>query len=260
VADVTEVQRAQDSVLLNATLEPDPYSTEAFDLIPEIRTVAKQAAGPDVLVGGATAVEYDVRKAAGHDTLRIPPITLLVVFIVLMVLLRAVVVPVLLIGTVILSFLASLGFSIVVFDVVFGFAGIDPSLPLFAFVFLVALGIDYNIFLMARAREETGHWGTRHGMVRALAVTGAVITSAGIVLAGTFSVLAILPLVFLTEIGFVIAFGVLLDTFLVRSLLVPALVLDIGPRVWWPSRLAKAEEHEDAADRADEPRPAVTAG
>ena len=251
VAAVTEAQRGDGTVLLQATLEPDPYSTEAFDLIPEIRAASKAAGGQDVLVGGATAVEYDVREAAGNDTLRIPPITLFVVFIVLIVLLRSITVPLLLMATVILSFMASLGFSLVVFDVVFGFPGIDPSLPLFAFVFLVALGIDYNIFLMARAREETARWGTRHGMVRALAVTGAVITSAGIVLAGTFSVLAVLPLVFLTEIGFVIAFGVLLDTFLVRSVLVPALVLDIGPKVWWPSKLAKKEEHDDLAEDPD---------
>ena len=143
--------------------------------------------------------------------------------------------PLLLIGTVILSFAAALGISLVVFDVIFGFPGVDPSFPLFAFIFLVALGIDYNIFLMARVREETLRHGTRQGMLRGLAVTGGVITSAGIVLAGTFSVLALLPLVFLTEIGFVIAFGVLLDTFVVRSVLVPALVLDIGPRIWWPS-------------------------
>jgi RND superfamily putative drug exporter len=131
-----------------------------------------------------------------------------------------------------------------VFDVLFGFVGVDPSFPLFAFIFLVALGIDYNIFLMARVREETLRHGTRQGMVRGLAVTGAVITSAGIVLAGTFSVLALLPLVFLTEIGFVIAFGVLLDTFIVRSILVPALVLEIGPRIWWPSRLMHEEDDE----------------
>ncbi len=144
-----------------------------------------------------------------------------------------------LVGTVILSFLAALGVGYFVFDVVFDFPGSDPSLPLFAFVFLVALGVDYNIFLLARAREETLTHGTRGGMLRALAVTGGVITSAGIVLAGTFSVLAVLPLVFLTEIGFVVAFGVLLDTFLVRSVLVPALVIKIGPKVWWPSALAK---------------------
>ena len=170
-----------------------------------------------------------------------------------MLLLRAMVAPLLLIGTVILSFGAALGVSAVVYDVVFGYEQSDPSLPLYAFVFLVALGIDYNIFLMARVREETLHHGTRTGMLRGLAVTGAVITSAGIVLAGTFSVLAVLPLVFLLQIGFVIAFGVLLDTFIVRSVLVPALVLDVGPRIWWPSRLARedgASEEEQVGSRA----------
>ena len=145
-----------------------------------------------------------------------------------MVLLRAIAAPILLMATVVLSFAAALGVSYVVYDVLFGFPGSDPSLPLFAFVFLVALGIDYNIFLMARVREEAEQHGTREGMLRGLAVTGGVITSAGIVLAGTFAVLAVLPLVFLTELGFAIAFGVLLDTFVVRSTLVPALVLDIG--------------------------------
>ena len=188
-------------------------------------------------MGGATAVEFDVREAAAWDSAVIPPIVLVVVFLILVLLLRAVVAPLILIGTVILSFLAALGVGYFVFDVFFDFPGSDPSLPLFAFVFLVALGVDYNIFLMARAREETLKHGTRAGMLRALAVTGGVITSAGIVLAGTFSVLAVLPLVFLTEIGFVVAFGVLLDTFLVRSVLVPALVELIGPKVWWPSAL-----------------------
>ena len=173
--------------------------------------------------------------------------------LVLVVLLRSLVAPVLLIATVILSFLAALGTGAIVFDVVFGFPGSDPSLPLFAFVFLVALGIDYNIFLMARVREETLRHGTRDGMVRGLAVTGGVITSAGIVLAGTFSVLAVLPLVFLTEIGFVIAFGVLLDTFLVRSVLVPALVLDAGDRVWWPSALAGGRARDQVRVGAEEP-------
>ena len=188
-----------------------------------------------------SAVEFDVREAAAWDSTVIPPIVLLVVFLILVLLLRALIAPLVLIGTVILSFLAALGVGYFVFDVVFDFPGSDPSLPLFAFVFLVALGVDYNIFLLARAREETLTHGTREGMLRALAVTGGVITSAGIVLAGTFSVLAVLPLVFLTEIGFVVAFGVLLDTFLVRSVLVPALVLKIGPKVWWPSALAKED-------------------
>jgi RND superfamily putative drug exporter len=143
---------------------------------------------------------------------------------------------------VILSFLAALGVGYFFFDVIFGFPGSDPSLPLFAFVFLVALGVDYNIFLIARAREETAKHGTEQGVLRALAVTGAVITSAGIVLAGTFSVLAVLPLVFLTEIGFVVAFGVLLDTFLVRSVLVPALALTIGDKFWWPSSLSHQDD------------------
>jgi RND superfamily putative drug exporter len=150
--------------------------------------------------------------------------------------------PLVLIGTVILSFGAALGVGFVVFDVIFDFPGSDPSLPLFAFIFLVALGVDYNIFLMARVREETQRRGPREGTLRGLAVTGAVITSAGIVLAGTFSTLAVLPLVFLTELGFVVAFGVLLDTFLVRSILVPAIALDLGRRTWWPSRLARESE------------------
>jgi RND superfamily putative drug exporter len=149
--------------------------------------------------------------------------------------------PLLLILTVVLSFAATLGVSALVFNHLFHFPGADPGFPLFAFVFLVALGIDYNIFLMTRVREETLAHGTRDGVRRGLAVTGGVITSAGIVLAATFAVLGVLPLVFLSEIGFAVAFGVLLDTFLVRSVLVPALATDIGRRIWWPSRLARAE-------------------
>ncbi|MEA2137438.1 MAG: putative drug exporter of the superfamily [Solirubrobacteraceae bacterium] len=240
VVSVAPAGTTTDTVLLKAVLKPEPFSTDAFALIPKIRDVAKRAGGPGTLVGGATAVEADLREAAARDTRVIVPIALVVVFLILVVLLQAIVAPLLLIATVILSFAASLGVGAVVFDVVFGFPGSDPSLPLFAFIFLVALGIDYNIFLMARVREETRHHGTREGMIRGLAVTGGVITSAGIVLAGTFSVLGVLPLVFLTQIGFVVAFGVLLDTFLVRSILVPALVLHVGPRVWLPSKLAKA--------------------
>jgi RND superfamily putative drug exporter len=238
-------------VLVQATLEPPPYSTAAFDLIEPIRDAADGAA-PGTLVGGATAVEFDVREAAAWDSAVIPPIVLVVVFLILVLLLRAVVAPLILIGTVILSFLAALGVGYFAFEALFDFPGSDPSLPLFAFVFLVALGVDYNIFLMARAREETAEHGTREGILRALAVTGGVITSAGIVLAGTFAVLGVLPLVFLTEIGFVVAFGVLLDTFLVRSVLVPALVLMIGPRVWWPSPLARAEGLGGQPAREDE--------
>ncbi len=247
VAAVRPTDLSNDSgTLVNAILEPEPYSSEAFNLIPDLRAAAKEAGGPETLVGGPSAIEYDVRQSAARDTKLIIPIALVVVFLILILLLRSLLAPLLLIGTVILSFAAALGISLVIFDVIFGFAGVDPSFPLFAFIFLVALGIDYNIFLMARVREETARHGTRQGMLRGLAVTGGVITSAGIVLAGTFSVLALLPLVFLTEIGFVIAFGVLLDTFIVRSILVPALVLDIGPKIWWPSKL----QHERAGGGA----------
>jgi RND superfamily putative drug exporter len=235
------VASGSEGTLIQATLEPNPYSTEAFDLVEPMREAATDAA-PDALVGGPSAVEFDVRDAAAWDSIVIPPLILLVVFLILMALLRSVMAPVVLIGTVILSFLAALGVGYFVFDVIFDFPGSDPSLPLFAFVFLVALGVDYNIFLVARAREETEKHGTEQGMLRALAVTGGVITSAGIVLAGTFSVLAILPLVFLTEIGFVVAFGVLLDTFLVRSVLVPALAISIGDKFWWPSALSRRDD------------------
>jgi len=235
-------------VLIQAVLEPNPYSTEAFDLVEPIREAAHSAA-PETLVGGPTAVEFDVRDAAGRDSIVIPPLILLVVFLILIALLRAVAAPLVLIGTVILSYLAALGVGYFVIDVIFGFPGSDPSMPLFAFVFLVALGVDYNIFLIARAREETIAHGSEQGILRALAVTGGVITSAGIVLAGTFSVLAVLPLTFLTELGFVVAFGVLLDTFLVRSVLVPAIALAMGDKFWWPSALSRGEAGGEAPPR-----------
>jgi RND superfamily putative drug exporter len=238
--------------LLHATLEPNPYSTESFDLIEPIREAAQRAA-PETLVGGPSAVEFDVRDAAGRDSVVIPPLILLVVFLILIGLLRAVTAPLVLVGTVILSFLAALGVGYFVIDVIFGFPGSDPSLPLFAFVFLVALGVDYNIFLIARAREETIKHGSEQGILRALAVTGAVITSAGIVLAGTFSVLAVLPLTFLTELGFVVAFGVLLDTFLVRSVLVPSIALTVGDDFWWPSALSKGGPRAPAPGEVTEP-------
>ena len=235
------VAQGPPGVLVQATLVPQPYSTDAFDLVEPIREAA-QGVAPGTLVGGATAVEFDVREAAAWDSKVIPPIVLVVVLLILIVLLRALVAPLILIGTVIVSFLAALGVGYFAFEFIFDFPGSDPSLPLFAFVFLVALGVDYNIFLIARAREETIKHGSNHGILRALAVTGGVITSAGIVLAGTFSVLAVLPLVFLTEIGFVVAFGVLLDTFLVRSVLVPSIALTVGDRFWWPSALSRGRE------------------
>lgn len=236
VIAVRLTERGAPGVRVDVTLREDPYSTAAFDRIPAVRKVAKASGGPGVLVGGPTAEERDLRVASARDSLLIPPIVIVVVFLILAVLLRALLAPLLLVATVILSYGAALGVAYLVYDVVFGFVGSDPSLPLFAFIFLVGLGIDYNIFLMTRVREEAAQHGTQEGTKRALAVTGAVITSAGIVLAGTFATLAVLPLVQLTEIGFAIAFGVVLDTFLVRSVLVPALVLDVGDAVWWPGR------------------------
>jgi RND superfamily putative drug exporter len=256
VSSVGVVDEGPPGVRLAVTLEPDPYSTAAFDLVPGLRDAAKAAGGDDTLVGGPTATEYDLRVASERDLKVIPPIVLLVILVIIGILLRAIVAPLLLIATVILSFLAALGVSAIAFDVIFGFPGEDASLPLFGFIFLVAVGVDYNIFLMARVREETERHGTREGMIRGLAVTGAVITSAGLVLAGTFSVLGVLPLVGLTEIGFLVAFGILLDTILVRSVLVPALVLEIGGRVWWPSRLWREAPGEEPTARGERPAPA----
>jgi RND superfamily putative drug exporter len=255
VAAFGPVETGPPGARFDLILRADPYSTEAFDQVPDLRRVASRAGGDEVLIGGPTAEEHDLRESAVRDTWVIVPLVLVVVFVVLAVLLRALLLPVILIGTVVLSFLAALGVGAFFFEFVFDFPGSDPSLPLWAFVFLVALGIDYNIFLMARVREEALHHGTRPGMLRGLAVTGGVITSAGIVLAGTFSILGTLPLVFLTELGFVIAFGVLLDTFVVRSVLVPALVFDIGPKVWLPSTLAWAVDRRERRILTGEPEP-----
>ena len=259
VAEVSpEEEQGPTGTKLEATLDEDPFSTAGFDLVPGIRDAVHGVAGDDVLVGGPSAEEHDLRESTARDNVVIVPIALLVVFLILAALLRAIVAPLVLIGTVIVSYAAALGIGTFFFENVFDFPGIDPALPLFAFIFLVALGIDYNIFLMARVREETHTHGTRQGTIRGLAVTGAVITSAGLVLAGTFSTLAVLPLVFLTEIGFTVAVGVLIDTFLVRSLLVPSLVLEIGDRVWWPSALAHiAGRRSREREEGPEPRPRV---
>jgi RND superfamily putative drug exporter len=227
-------------VLLSATLTIDSNSNAATDVVKRLRTevdpVSKAA-----LVGGFTAIELDIHDASKRDNKVIIPIVLLLIVLVLAILLRALVAPLILIATVVLSYGATLGMCALVFNNVFGFPGSDASFPLFAFVFLVALGVDYNIFLMSRVREEAPEHGTHDAMKRGLTVTGGVITSAGVVLAATFTVLATLPLVFLSEIGFAVAFGVLLDTFIVRSLLVPAVVFKMGDKIWWPSKLAKPE-------------------
>jgi putative drug exporter of the RND superfamily len=222
--------------ILNVTLDKAPDSVEASNDIPRIRELAKEA-DPTALVGGTSAVSFDIRKANDRDNKLIIPIILFVITIILGVLLRSILSAALLLGTVVLSYFATLGVCALVFNHIFGFAGGDTSFPLFAFIFLVALGIDYNIFLMTRVREESIKIGTRAGVIKGLTVTGAVITSAGIVLAATFAVLGLLPLVPLAQLGFAVAFGVLLDTIIVRSILVPALVHEIGPKIWWPSKL-----------------------
>ena len=229
-------------VQLQVTLSDAADSPAAIDAVKQLRTNVHAVPGADAIVGGQTASQLDVDEASLHDRNLIIPVVLVVIFLILMLLLRSIAAPVVLIATVLLSYFATLGVCALVFNHVFGFAGADTSFPLFAFVFLVALGVDYNIFLLTRVREESIKLGTRPGILKGLTVTGGVITSAGIVLAATFLVLGVLPLVFLREIGFAVAIGVLIDTFIIRSTLVPALAYDIGKRIWWPSKLAKAEQ------------------
>lgn len=228
------------SIMLQATLTDPADSAAAQDTVRDLREAYAEA-DSEVLVGGVTATAIDTNDAAIDDRNLIIPIVLVVILLILMVLLRSILAPVLLVLTTVLSFATALGVSALVFNGVFEFPGADPTVPLYGFVFLVALGIDYNIFLMTRVREESLSHGTRRGVIRGLAVTGGVITSAGIVLAATFAALSVIPILFLVQIAFIVAFGVLLDTFLVRALLVPALVRDIGPAAWWPSKLAKRD-------------------
>jgi RND superfamily putative drug exporter len=225
-------------VLINATLSSEADSAKAEQTIATLRQKLHEKA-PGTLVGGTTATAADTNASAQSDLWRIIPIVLAVILLVLMALLRSVLAPLLLIGTVVLSYAAALGVSAWVFNHVFGFPGADASVPLFGFVFLVALGVDYNIFLMTRVREESTLNGTRAGILKGLGATGGVITSAGVVLAATFAALGVIPILFLAQISFIVAFGVLLDTTIVRSLLVPALAYDIGGRIWWPGRLAR---------------------
>ena len=223
-------------VLLQATLTDAADSTAAADTVVEMRERLRPM---DALVGGVTATAVDTNQASIHDRNTIIPVILVAILLILMALLRSILAPILLILTTVLSFGAALGVSAVVFNGIFAFPGADPAVPLFSFVFLVALGIDYNIFLMTRVREESHRHGTREGVVRGLGITGGVITSAGLVLAATFAALSIIPILFLVQIAFIVSFGVLLDTFLVRTLLVPALSYDIGRAIWWPSRLSR---------------------
>lgn len=242
VAAVSGVQRRSEdgrAATLTLTFDDDPFGNPALDRIEELRTeLASPAPGLRVLLAEGTARQTDYRADAVRDAKVVAPIVLAVVLLTLIVLLRALVAPLLLLATVILSYFAALGVSLLVFRYVFGQEAVDPEVAPVVFIFLVALGSDYNIFLMSRLREEARVHGTREGMLRALVATGPVITSAGLILAGTFVVLAVLPIWELIEIGFAVSLGILVDTFLVRSIVVPALVWTAGERIWWPSKAA----------------------
>jgi putative drug exporter of the RND superfamily len=242
ITQVTRPQVRDGYAYLEGTLTASADSQAGFDTVDRLRSTVHAIPGADAKVGGGSAVNLDIQRATRHDRNLVVPLVLLVVLVILALVLRAIVSPLLLVATVVLSFGAALGVSALVFDHLFGFAGSDPAFPLWTFVFLVALGTDYNIFLMTRVHEEARRHGTRRGALIGLAATGGVITSAGIVLAGTFAALGTLPLVFITEIGFAVAFGVLLDTFIVRSVLVTALNLDVGRWIWWPSALHRKRD------------------
>ena len=228
-------------VLFSVTLQSPSDSAQAEAVIGNLRTSFESIPDAQARVGGPTAVAFDINEANLRDRNVIIPTVLIVILIILIILLRAFNAPIILVGTVLLSYFATLGACAIAFNYIFDFPGADPSFPLFAFVFLVALGVDYNIFLLTRVREEALLLGTRQGILKGLTVTGGVITSAGIVLAATFLVLAVLPLVSLRQIGFAVALGVLIDAFIVRTTLVPALAYDIGKKVWWPSSLSKKD-------------------
>jgi RND superfamily putative drug exporter len=251
ITGVTQPLIREGHAFLQGTLTSAPDSQAAFGTIDKVRAAVHAVPGAQAMVGGNTAVTLDIARAADHDRNLIIPIILVLVFVILGLLLRAIIAPIMLIATVVLSFSAALGVSSLFFNHVFNYGNADNSFPLFVFVFLVALGIDYNIFLMTRVREEAARHGPRRGALTGLSATGGVITSAGAVLAGTFAALATLPITFLAELGFAVAFGVLLDTIVVRSVLVTALNLDLGRWVWWPSKLYRqpAQESEQLEEQ-----------
>lgn len=252
VAGVADGDTAGDLAALRVTLDDEPDSDAAKDTVDDLRTAVGAVDGADALVGGTTAEALDTQRAADRDLRVVVPIVLLVVFLVLIGLLRALVAPLVLLTTAVLSNVAALGASYLLFDHVFDFAAVDWSIPLMGFVFLTALGIDYNIFLMTRVREEVALHGHAKGVLTGLTSTGGVITSAGIVLAATFSVFAGLPLVTMAQMGVLVGVGVLLDTFLVRTVMVPALALDLGRWTWWPGALFRHETRRAAAPGAAE--------
>ncbi|GAA3775019.1 MMPL family transporter [Plantactinospora mayteni] len=240
IAEVGPAERSADGrwVRIPAILADDPGTEAAKESVDRLRTALRAVPGADALVGGETAYQLDTDRVTSRDDRVVMPLILLVVFLVLVVLLRALVAPLLLMASVVLSYLAALGAAGLILDAL-GHPRLWVALPLQTFLFLVALGVDYTIFLMTRAREEVAVLGHRRGVLHALTVTGGVITSAGVVLATTFAALSVMPLVPSVQTGVIVAVGVLIDTFLVRSLLVPALALSVGPATWWPGRLSR---------------------
>lgn len=247
-AEEAPIREIDGRVLVEATTADPAESTEGVQAVADVRDAVHDV-DPEALVGGAGAQALDTQAVAQEDLRTIIPIVLVAIFFMLALLLRSIVAPLLLLAANVLSFASAMGLAAIFFNHVFEFPGADATVPLYGFVFLVALGIDYTIFLMTRAREESLQVGTRRGTLRALAVTGGVITSAGLVLAATFSALAVIPLLFLVQLAFIVATGVLIDTFLVRSLLVPGLVHDLGDVVWapWSSRMRRATRQQAAA-------------
>jgi RND superfamily putative drug exporter len=260
VAEVSgpiQTSRNKQIVSLNLVLKGDPNNKSSLDIVPRMRdAVADLPADTTALVGGSSAINYDIDNANQHDLELIAPLALVVMAVILAILLQSLVAPLLLLASVVLSFACTLGVSILFIRFVVGDAGFDSSIPIFAFIFLVALGIDYTIFLMARVREEARKHGTREGMLRALAATGPVITSAGVILAGTFSVLMTLPVSFTFDLGFMVALGILLDTFVVRTIMVPAAVEVLGDRVWWPSTAKAGGRLREETGEHAVPKPA----
>lgn len=235
-----QTYEGRDWLEIQATLEDAEASDEAIATVRRLRAAVTEV-DSGALVGGGTAIDLDTRDTARADIFKIIPLVLLVITVLLALLLRSLLAPLLLVATTVISYLTTLGVAALVFNHIFRFPGADPSVPLFGFVFLVALGIDYNIFLASRIREESLEHGTREGVLRGLKLTGNVITSAGVVLAATFGALSVIPIMFMLQLAFIVAFGVLLDTFVVRSLLVPGLLYDLGNRAWWPSRSINPE-------------------
>ncbi|MBF9129525.1 MMPL family transporter [Plantactinospora sp. S1510] len=257
IADVAAPVIKDEKAFVLGTLKDAPGSKAAMRTVERARTAIHGIEGADARLGGSTAIALDTQRSAARDAKVIIPVVLIVVFLILALLLRAIVAPLLLMATVVLSFGAALGVSALMFNHVFGFAGADANFTLLVFVFLVALGIDYNIFLVTRVREEALLHGTRRGARIGLSATGGVITSAGLVLAGTFAALGSLPLVFAAQLGFTVAFGVLLDTMIVRSVLVTALALDVGRWMWWPGRLFRRHDDAEPPTAGSDPEPAL---